>query len=176
MFRGRARDDAVVRQAHAQALHVRAEATFAVMVLTVHVAGDHAAERHELGSGCDRREPTPRDEQTIELRQAEARLGAHHPRRSIELEDAVGEPRRDHSISRARGQRRVSVRATEAARESRAARGRFQILAQLLPTRYGDASPTTQRGGRRIDGDGRDTLVLAGEGRGQGQEIGRGFT
>ena len=63
LLRRAALDDAVVGEAHAERAHVRAEAAGDVVVPAVHVAGDHAAERDELGARRDRREEAARHEQ-----------------------------------------------------------------------------------------------------------------
>ena len=57
------------------------DSSLAMMVLAVHVTGDHAADRDESRTGRYRREPTARKEDSINLVERQARFGRQCPGR-----------------------------------------------------------------------------------------------
>src|ERR1019366_1764424 len=128
-------DHAVVGEPHLERPHVLAEAAVPVMVLAVDVARHHAAEGHELRSRRDGREPAARNEDAIDLDEAQPRLCAHHPGRRVEPEDAIGHPRGGDLVVGAGGERRVAVRPPEPTRQRRALRELHEVFAQHLAAR-----------------------------------------
>jgi hypothetical protein len=125
---------AIVRDAHAQRADVLAEAAHHVVVLAVHVARHHAAERHVLGSRIDGRRPAARREEGVELPQREARLGAQHAALGIEAEDPVRQARPRAGSRRRRRQRGIAVGAPEAATQRRAPARALQVFGEPLLT------------------------------------------
>ena len=67
-----------------------------MLVLAVHVGGNHPAESDELRAWGDRREVAARHQETVELAQRETRLRTEQTRVLVEAQDAVGERRVEH--------------------------------------------------------------------------------
>jgi hypothetical protein len=140
----RAPQHAAIRDAQAQAPHVRAERAGAMVILAVHVGRHHAAQRDELGSRRDRRVEAAREEEPVERLHREARLRVQRARRRVEAEDAVRQQRRGHAVLGPRGQRRVAVRPAHAARERGPARHRLEVLRADLAAGDRDAAPALE--------------------------------
>ena len=155
LHRRRTVDHGVIREAHAQRSHVGTEAAGAVVILAVYVAGHHAAQGDELRARGHRREEAAGYQYRVQLIEAEAGLGAHDAAGGIEGQDAIGQPGIDHPVLGLRRQRRVTIGATEPAREHGAARGRLQVLGDELAPRQRRAAPAAQRRGGFPRGRGR---------------------
>ena len=142
--------------------HVRAEGAVAVVVLAVHVGGDHAAEGDELGPGRDRHEPAARQQQAVDVGEAEARprrAARRSPRRRRGCDRRAGCPRRSApaSGSEASPYERPRPRARLAPRA-----GALEILAGHLGGRdLGESAPAGELARRRA-GQGRDLGGAAG--------------
>ena len=103
--------------------------------------------------GVDRREPAARQEQAVQVVQREAGLGAQHAGRRVEREDAIGERRAGDDRTARRRQRRVAVRAAEAARQHGVARDALEVLrAELARLHPGVVAPAGDLGRTNLVG------------------------
>src|SRR5262249_29555517 len=84
-----AAQQSTVRTVQSNLLNVSAESAGTVMVLSVHVVCDRAADGHKARAGCDGRKPAFREEHLNKIPQTHAALTADHPRRLVETENAV---------------------------------------------------------------------------------------
>jgi len=84
VLRARASDHAPICEEHIEPHEVVAEASFFVMVLSMHVARDRTAERDELRAGCNREEPSSGDEHFEYFREADARFADQLAGRFVE--------------------------------------------------------------------------------------------
>jgi hypothetical protein len=85
----RAGDDTPVGQGQREPFDMVAEAAVAMMVLAVHVRGDHAADGHELRARHHRREKAEGHRQGQDVGQEHPRLDVDPARRAVERADAV---------------------------------------------------------------------------------------
>ena len=159
-------EHAAVGDAHAQRADVLAEAACHVVVLAVHVRGDHAAERHVLRAGRDRAKPsraegTPR----CNAAQREPGLGAQHAGRRGRSARMRSARRVQSARPWPRGQRRVAVRAPESARERGSRAGRLEVLGlSLFGAHDRDTAPAAEFLHRQAHSLGRPGQLTAGVG------------
>jgi len=119
-------DHAAVGDLEHQAIDETSERAVAVVVLAVHVAGDAAADGHELRPRRHRRKPAPRQEDAQDLGEREPGLAGERAPLAVEGDHAVG-PRRLEDERAGRGRHgRVTVGSAEPAGQDRAAARRQQ--------------------------------------------------
>jgi hypothetical protein len=137
-------EDSAVRDAEEKRFHVGAERPFDVVVLSVHVRGDHSPQSDEFRSRAHRSEPVPGKKHPDHLAEREPGLGAQGPRGLVEGEDSVRENRRCDLEAAGRRKRGVSVGAAESSGEDR-----FSVS---LRRSSGDFAPGTECGPTRTAG------------------------
>ncbi len=125
---GAALDSAAVGCLKRETIHEPPECAGTVMVLAVHVAGDAAAHRDELGPGRHRRKPAAGQEHAERRGQGEPGLAGEHARRGLEGQDAVGANRLEHERAGRCWHGRVTVGAAEPAGKHLARFGQREAL------------------------------------------------
>ena len=94
---------------------VVAEVAVLVLVLAMHVAGNHAAEGHEARSGGYGREVASRHQQSVQLAEGEPGLRSDGTSLPLERQDPVGERGVQYIRPILGRKRRVTIRSAEAA-------------------------------------------------------------
>ncbi len=99
-----------------------------VVVLAVHVRGDHAAERHELRARHHRAGPVLAQCEVVDLAERNPRFGPQHSRIAIEMQDPAGAFRPADDSSGTRRKRGVAVGPSESAEERRVGCQSFEVV------------------------------------------------
>ncbi len=123
---------------------VSAEGPSTVMVLTVDVVGDCAANGDEACAGRDRKEPSFREKYVDDVGEADAAFAAKHASRFVESEDAVKAPAVDQFSAGV--ETRVAIAASKAIGEQRSGRGSSENFRHLVvPRRLVDVTVRSLR-------------------------------